>query len=98
MQWIVGMLINAPNTPPPSSIFLPICILQAQAQVSSLQTHVADQVKQSESNLAAQYQVLMQQQQVPPSLSLPHFISLSLTHTYTHISSYTQVVDIAVVK
>ena len=39
-------------------------VLQAQAQVSQLQTSVQEQVKQSEANLAAQYTVLMQQQQV----------------------------------
>ncbi|CAG5119503.1 unnamed protein product [Candidula unifasciata] len=37
--------------------------VQAQAQVTQLQTHIQEQVSQSENNLAAQYQVLMQQQQ-----------------------------------
>uniref|UniRef100_A0A0B7ACN2 Calcium homeostasis endoplasmic reticulum protein n=1 Tax=Arion vulgaris TaxID=1028688 RepID=A0A0B7ACN2_9EUPU len=38
-------------------------INQTQGQVNQLQAHIQEQVSQSESNLAAQYQVLMQQQQ-----------------------------------
>ncbi|GFS15252.1 calcium homeostasis endoplasmic reticulum protein [Elysia marginata] len=48
---------------PPQSQPLQDNIAQAQAQVSQLQTNVQEQVKQSEANLAAQYAVLMQQQQ-----------------------------------